>query len=403
MRYVMLLVVGLVVTYRVMTPEERVRTRRAVSRMKQWLIQAITLRYPELESFHDMLHARTPVAFVAPTLLAVNITIFLLMLWGAHPLSDPNTLVEWGGNVGPRTTNGEWWRIFTALFVHASWLHLLANVVGLLQFGLMLERLVGPLAFAAVYLAAGLFSNVIQLSAAPVAMSVGASGAIFGAYGLMLAVSTWGVLHRSSSIVPMAAAKSLAPAAAMFILYSLATDDVRSVAELSGCIVGFAAGLAVTQHVHDRKAAVPRVAAATTALVAVTVVAAATLRGIDDVADVRPELKRLVEVEERITSTFRAAADQFTRGRITAEALAKVIDGGIMPDVTAARARFESLDNVALEQHTLVVAGTEYLRLRDESWRVRSAALRQGSMPMLSKADTVERASLEILREITAP
>ena len=124
-----------------MTPEERVRTSRAVSRMKQWLMQVITLRHPELESFHDMLHRRTPVALVTPALLTVNITIFVLMLWGAHPLSDPNTLVEWGGNVGPRTANGEWWRIFTALFVHASWLHLLANVVGLLQLGLMLEHM----------------------------------------------------------------------------------------------------------------------------------------------------------------------------------------------------------------------------------------------------------------------
>jgi membrane associated rhomboid family serine protease len=403
MNYLVLLVVALVVTYRVMKPEERARAMRALSRMKQWLIQAITLRHPELESFHDMLHARTPVALVTPALFAVNITIFVLMLWGSHPLSDPNTLVEWGGNVGPRTANGEWWRIFTALFVHASWLHLLANVVGLLQLGLMLERLVGPLAFAAVYLAAGLFSNVIQLSAAPATMSIGASGAIFGAYGLMLAVSTWGVLHRSSSIVPMTAAKSLAPAAAMFVLYSLATDNVWSVAELSGCITGFACGLVVTQHVREEKASTRRVATATAALVAVTVVAAAALRGLDEFVDVRPELKRLVEVEERTTSTFRAAADQFTSGRITADALAELIDGGIMPDVTAARARFESLDNVAVEQHTLVAAGNEYLRLRDESWRVRSAALRQGSMPMLSKADTVERASLEILHQVTEP
>ena len=244
MRYVMLLGVALAVSYRIITPDERARSRRAVSRMKQWLMQAITLRHPELEPFHDMLHVRTPVALVTPTLLVLNITIFVLMLWSADPLSDSDTLAGWGGNVGPRTVNGEWWRIFTALFVHASWLHLLANVVGLLQLGLMLERLVGPMAFAALYLVAGLFSSVIQLSAAPVAISVGASGAIFGAYGLTLAVLMWGVLHRSSSIVPMAAAKSLAPAAAAFVLYSFATDAVSSVAELSGCITGFACGMA---------------------------------------------------------------------------------------------------------------------------------------------------------------
>ena len=100
-------------------------------------------------------------------------------------------------------------------------------------------------------------------------------------------------------------------------------------------------------------------------------------------------------------TTFRAAADQFNTGRINAEALAEVIEHGILPTVRATRERFGLLQKVYPQQQTLVAACNEYLRLRDESWRVRTAAFRQSSMSMLRKADTFERASLEILDEIT--
>ena len=101
-----------------------------------------------------------------------------------------------------------------------------------------------------------------------------------------------------------------------------------------------------------------------------------------------------------MATTFRAAADEFGKGRITAEALAEVIERSIIPEMQAARARIETLDNVLPEQQARVNACKEYLRLRNESWRVRSDAFRQSSMSMLREADTIERASLEILRRI---
>jgi hypothetical protein len=103
-----------------------------------------------------------------------------------------------------------------------------------------------------------------------------------------------------------------------------------------------------------------------------------------------------------VPATFRAAVDRFKNGTITADTLAEVIESAILPELTAARAHVESLDNVPLEQQTLVAACKEYLRLRDESWRVRSAALRRASMSQLGEADAIERASLERLRQITA-
>ena len=80
---------------------------------------------------------------MTPALLFVNVTVFVLMLVGHGALDDRDTLVGWGANVASRTTNGEWWRLVTMMFVHAGPLHFIATVAGLVPLGLMVERLVG--------------------------------------------------------------------------------------------------------------------------------------------------------------------------------------------------------------------------------------------------------------------
>ena len=77
------------------------------------------------------------------------------MLVGTGSFSDPATLVGWGASLATRTTNGEWWRLLTMTFVHAGLFHLLVEVGALVSAGLVLERLLGPLAFGGVYVAAG--------------------------------------------------------------------------------------------------------------------------------------------------------------------------------------------------------------------------------------------------------
>ena len=397
MAFLIFATVVLVLWYRGSTPEERTRVFQAALPVLRRVRQSITLRYPELDSFHEALDAQTPVVRVTPILIAANLIIFVLIQFSPHSLSDPNTLIAWGGNVGPRTANGEWWRLVTALFVHSGWLHLLATLVGLLQLGLILERLVGPLAFAAVYFAAGIFSSVAHLYASPVTVTVGASGAIFGTYALLLASWTWRLGRPGPGTIPAAVAKGLAPAAAVFVLYNLATDAVLSEAELSGFIVGFAAGLVVARPVGDRKPSVRGIAAATTAIVAIAVVMAVPLRGMTDATS---ELEHVVTVEERTATTYQEAANRFRNGWITADALAEVIDSAVLPELTEARTRVESLDKVPMEQQTLVAACKEYLRLRDEGWRIRAAALKRASMAQLREADTIDSASLEILRQI---
>ena len=130
--------------------------------------------------------ALTPVTAV---LLAGNIAVFAVMLvHGAGLWHAPNDVqLAWGANFGPATRDGEWWRLGTAMFVHFGLLHLAVNLWALADCGRIVERLYGHARFLAVYAAGGIAGNLLSLLAhGDRAVSGGASGAIFSAYGALL-------------------------------------------------------------------------------------------------------------------------------------------------------------------------------------------------------------------------
>ncbi len=124
-------------------------------------------------------------------LIAANVGVFALMLaFGAGLWHAPSDVqLAWGANFGPATQDGAWWRLFTAMFLHFGLLHLAMNMWALWDAGRLVERLVGPARYAAVYLGSGLAGNALSLVVqGNDAVSGGASGAIFGVYGALLVV-----------------------------------------------------------------------------------------------------------------------------------------------------------------------------------------------------------------------
>jgi rhomboid protease GluP len=396
MALIIFLAIVLGVAYRATSPEDRARLLQAALPYLQQLKEGAAQGRAASKPFHDALRQQTRWALVTPALAATNAVVFVAMLFGSGSLSNPETIVAWGGSFGPRTTNGEWWRLVAATFVHSGMLQMLVSVAALLQPGLILERIVGPIAFAAVYFASGLLASLVNLSAHPVEVSFGASGAVFGVYGLFTATLIGQMLFRPTLAIPLVALKRLAPAAAVFLLYNLGAGRLRS-AEMAGMATGFIGGIVLTLGVSDRKAPARRVAAAVAAAFVIAVASAVPLRGL---ADVRPAIQQVISLEGRTANTYQAAVDKFKDGRINADALAQVIDKSITPELQAARTTLDTLGRVPLEHEAVVANAEEYLQLRDESWRVRSQALHKGNMTALRQADKTELASLEAFRKV---
>ena len=387
-----LLVLSGVALY-LMTPEERVQLAQSAVAAIRRAIRAAIQSSSSGEPFDDFLRMRTGCPVVTPSLVAVNTLIFTFMLFGPGALNDVQTLVNWGANFAPRTTNGEWWRLITATFVHAGMLHLLATIAGLVPLGLILERAVGRVTFATTYVAAGILASVISLwTTSPMSVSLGASGAIFGIYGLLLASLLWGVFSRPAVSIPLMTVKRIAATAGVFFLYNLLTDDLGTASELAGLATGFVGGLVVARGVTREKPPVRRSAFAMAAAIVIAVLCAIPVRGI---ADVRPEIAQIAAVEERTAGTYDAAVAKFRHRRITAEALVEVIDRTIMPELQAARARLKALRGVPREQVPLVTAAETYFELREQSWRRRAEGLLRSNMDKLREAEQSERAALE--------
>jgi len=351
---------------------------------------------------YKALYARSRWAPVTPTICTINIAIFVLMLLDGRGTSAPETLAAWGASISPRTLNGEWWRMLTTLFVHPGVMYLLVSIAGLLQLGLILERFVGAFAFAGVYLAAGISASLIGLFTAPES-SVGAAPAILGTYGLLAAASMWSTFRRGGAAIPLEAFKRIAPGAALFILYAVATRRLDSPGGLTGLAVGFAGGLVMTKDISTRKPPMRLVAGTMAAAVAIAAAAAVIMRPPQrDLTSVRSEVEHLVAIEAHTTYSYGKAVERFKKGLITAQALTDLIDRTILPELHAAAARLKALDRVPDEQRPLVSTAEHYLSLRDESWRLRAKALRASDMMKLREADRKEQASLDALEALTA-
>jgi membrane associated rhomboid family serine protease len=350
---------------------------------------------PADTTFQDALRARTPRAIVTPALIALNVMVFLMMAFRADgPIADPKTVLEWGGSFGPRTTNGEWWRVITSIFIHTGFFQLVINMAGLAQAGLILERLVGRIALVTTYLAAGMAGVLLGISAEPLAITSGSSTAVFGVYGLLIAAFAGGLVRRSEASIPLPALKSLAPAAGIFILYNLVAGGGPLLAGLS---MGFACGSVLAIGVSLSKPGVGRVAGVAAAAAAGVVFLGFPLRGI---ADVRPEIARINALEEKVMSTYEVAIDRFKKGRMQPEALAKFIEKEIMPDLAKARARLEAIRGVPAPHRPIVADALEYFRLRQDSFNMRTEAIRKSSLAKLRQAEGVETAARQTLERI---
>jgi rhomboid protease GluP len=203
-------------------------------------------------------------------ILGINVAVFLgMVLFSGDPAAFANPLqqfspyeaLQWGANVGRYTLSGEWWRLLTCVFVHGYLLHIAFNMWCLWNLGELSESLYGRWTYAAVYLISGVGASLASTAWRPDGSSVGASGAIFGLAGALIAAFKLGEFS-----VPRAALSGTLRSLMVFVVFNLvlgarpgsATDNAAHIGGLiTGLILGALIALIAPQQDHaPRRAAV---------------------------------------------------------------------------------------------------------------------------------------------------
>jgi membrane associated rhomboid family serine protease len=197
----------------------------------------------ELHDFIDFLKPKEGY-FITPILIYLNITLFIIMMLAGLGFMTfkGSDLLMWGANYRPSTLDGEWWRLLTSTFLHGGLMHLLFNMYGLLFVGMFLEPVLGKKKFLVSYLVTGILASVASLWWYDANISVGASGAIFGMYGLFLAFMLTKIFHPDFS-------KSFLLSTVVFVGFNLLmglTGGIDNAAHIGGLISGFIIGLVLT-------------------------------------------------------------------------------------------------------------------------------------------------------------
>lgn len=163
--------------------------------------------------------------------------------------TSASALIELGAMKGSLIAGGEYWRLFTAMFLHFGWLHLALNCFGLYIFGQMIEGLYGRSRFIVIYTLAGLAGSVssyaFNLSLSPYnSVGIGASGAVLGLLGATVAF-----FIRNREMLGEMGRRTLAGliiVAGINLAFGFMTPGVDNLAHIGGFVGGLALGLAFT-------------------------------------------------------------------------------------------------------------------------------------------------------------
>jgi membrane associated rhomboid family serine protease len=172
-------------------------------------------------------------------LLAINFAVFA---WAEHDGStnDPETLLRFGAVEPLHVLGGEYWRVFTCMFLHIGLVHILMNSYMAVGWATSLERAMGRWRFLSIYLLSGVgggcASVVSGLLFGP-RISAGASGALFGVLGATLAIRRRG-FPSWTAFFAHPGVRSVAFQVGIWTVLGLTVLHLDNAAHLGGLVVG---------------------------------------------------------------------------------------------------------------------------------------------------------------------
>ena len=188
-----------------------------------------------LEFLHTVWSRRPLFTYI---FLGANVLIFLLMALAGGSTNE-STLMAFGVKSNPEIARGEWWRFITPIFIHIGMLHLFFNSYALWIVGPQVEKLYGAARFVTLYVLTGVAGVYASYFYHPQSESAGASGAIFGLFGVLL---VFGVRYRNS-IPPFfkrAVGTGVLPVIVINLIIGFTIPAIDNSAHLGGLLAGAA-------------------------------------------------------------------------------------------------------------------------------------------------------------------
>jgi rhomboid protease GluP len=357
-----------------------------------------------VRAFQRALVTFTPRLIVTPALVIANVLVFAAMIaTGVHFFAPTaQSVAAWGANFGPKTMDGQWWRLVSCMFLHFGILHLAFNMWILWDLGRLVERLVGNIGFAVLYFVSGIAGSIASLAWNPTVVSAGASGAVFGVAGALL-----GLIAFRRDTVPAAVLKQLRNSMVAFVLYNvfygMTATGIDMAAHLGGLIAGFVCGLILSQPLSVEMIARRRLRNAVVVVIGATALPLAAFALPDAPPDIDGELQRLGEMEQRAIEINNDLVRRSQRGEVSDADFARTLEREVLPLWIGARKDIEKLLNVPYADRAFLSRLVEYMRCREESWQMQVEGLREQDAAKIEQANQKWAAAEEMAQRLVNP
>jgi len=229
----------------------------AIEQLRTQTVHTVTEETKQAEEIDKVMKQSRSNLYVTYGIIAINVVVFILMaIDGAEIFRITNVDVhtKWGSNVTALTFTGDWWRLITSTFIHFGIIHLAMNMYALYTAGVYLEPMLGKTKYIAAYLCTGIIAGIVSLWWHKEGVNgAGASGAIFGLYGVFLAL-------LFTNLIPKQVRSALLQSIGIFVVFNIVygmrsgIDNAAHIGGLlSGMLIGFIFYLELSGKINIRK------------------------------------------------------------------------------------------------------------------------------------------------------